>query len=322
MERFKTMESFVRVVRAKSFSTAARELGLSRALVTKHVQALEEHLGARLLNRTTRTLNLTEIGAEYYDFCQRVLGEIEDEEKSLRDLQKEPRGSLRVLSPKSFASLHMCEAMAAFGQRYPDIRVTLVLDDSSLHSINVVTQGFDVAVRLSTIDDSSLVVRKLATLKWVVCASPAYLKREGAPKEPRDLADRNCLTHMTLGPQRVWRFQEGKRTHDVKVQGTFTANSVIALQHAVRAGIGIAILPTYCIADDLRSGSLVAVLADYQLPEQPLYAAYPYGAMPPNKVRLLVDFLAQWFKTPPWEKTSVVPKRRDKAPRKTAVKAA
>jgi DNA-binding transcriptional LysR family regulator len=321
MERFKTMESFVRVVRAKSFSTAARELGLSRALVTKHVQALEEHLGARLLNRTTRTLNLTEIGAEYYDFCQHVLLEIDEEEKTLRDLQKEPRGALRVLTPKSFASLHMCEAMAAFAQRYPEIRVSLVLDDSSLHSINVVTQGFDVAVRLSTIDDSTLVVRKLATLKWATCASPDYLKKHGALQSPRDLAEHNCLTHMTLGPQRVWRYQDGKKTVDVKVQGTFTANSVIALQHAVRTGIGIAILPTYCAGDDLQSGRLVEVLPGYRLPEQPLYVAYPYGAMPPNKVRLLVEFLAQWFKNPPWEK-KVATEPKSAVKRRKASKAA
>jgi DNA-binding transcriptional LysR family regulator len=295
------MESFVRVVRAKSFSTAARELGLSRALVTKHVQALEEHLGARLLNRTTRSLNLTEIGAEYYDFCRRIIGEIEDEERGLRDLQKEPRGSLRILSPKSFAGLHMSEAVAAFAKQYPDIHVTFVLDDSSLHAINLVSQGYDVAVRLAAIDDSSLMARKLATLKWVACASPAYLKRHGEPKTPRDLAGRNCLTHMTLGPDRVWRFEDGKRTIDVKVQGTLTANSVIALQHGARAGIGVAILPTYCAWDDLKRGLLKPILTDYRLPERPLYAVYPYGAMPPKKVRLFVDFMAGWFKTPRWE---------------------
>jgi DNA-binding transcriptional LysR family regulator len=320
MERFKTMESFVRVVRAKSFSLAAKELGLSRALVTKHVQALEDHLGARLLNRTTRSLALTEIGAEYYDFCQRIIGEMEDEERTLRDLQKEPRGSLRVLSPKSFATLHMCEAVAAFAHRYPDIRVTLVLDDSSLHSINLVTQGYDVAVRLAAIDDSTLVARKLATLQWVACASPEYLAEHGAPKTPRELAARNCLTHMTLGPDRIWRFDDGKRAVDVKVQGTFSANSVIALQHAARTGIGIALLPTYCAADDLRRGLLKPVLTDYRLAERPLYAVYPYGAMPPKKVRLLVDFLVAWFRVPPWE--AKAPAREKSAEKRKATKAA
>lgn len=321
MERFKTMESFVRVVRAKSFSTAARELGLSRALVTKHVQALEEHLGARLLNRTTRSLSLTEIGAEYFDFCRRVIGEIEDEERSLRDLQKEPRGSLRVLSPKSFASLHMSEAVAAFATQYPDIRVTFVLDDSSLHAINLVSQGYDVAVRLSAIDDSSLVVRKLATLRWVTCAAPAYLKKHGEPKTPRELAAHNCLTHMTLGPDRLWRFEEGKRSFEIKVQGTFSANSVIALGAAACAGVGIAVLPTYSAWDDLRAGRLKPILTDYRLLERPLYAVYPYGAMPPKKVRLFVDFMADWFKTPPWEKRERKLSAAATAPRR-AVKAA
>jgi DNA-binding transcriptional LysR family regulator len=321
MERFKTMESFVRVVRAKSFSLAAKELGLSRALVTKHVQALEDYLGARLLNRTTRSLALTEIGAEYYDFCQRIIGEMEEEERSLRDLQKEPRGSLRVLSPKSFATLHMCEAVAAFAHRYPEIRVTLVLDDSSLHSINLVTQGYDVAVRLAAIDDSTLVARKLATLKWAACVSPEYLKRHDAPKTPRDLANHNCLTHMTLGADRVWRFEDGTKPIDVKVQGTFSANSVIALQHAARTGIGVALLPTYSAADDLRSGALKQVLADYAIPERPLYVVYPYGANPPKKVRLFVDFLAQHFRVPPWEKPTPAEKPVEKEKRK-ATKAA
>jgi DNA-binding transcriptional LysR family regulator len=211
----------------------------------------------------------------------------------------------------------MCEAMAAFAHRYPDIRVTLVLDDSSLRSINLVTQGYDVAVRLAAIDDSTLVARKLATLEWAACASPEYLERHGVPATPRDLANRNCLTHMTLGPDRVWRFDDGKKPIDVKVQGTYSANSVIALQHAARIGIGIALLPTYSAADDLRSGALKAILADYRIPERPLYVVYPYGANPPKKVRLLVDFLAQWFRVPPWEKAKRQDKSAENGKRKT-----
>ena len=302
MVQLKTMETFVQVVRTGSFSVAARELGFSRALVTKHVQSLEEHLGARLLNRTTRSINLTEIGAEYYDFCRRILAEIGDEERSLQDLQKEPRGSLRILAPKSFGTLHLCETIAAFGQRYPEIRTTLVLDDSSQRGPDLVENAFDVAVRLAAISDSSLIVRKLATLRWVLVASPAYLARRPAPKTPDDLAEHNGLTHLTIGADRVWRLQEGRKSIPVKVQGSFAANSVIALQHAARVGIGIAALPTYCIAEDLESGALAQVLPSYSLPDRPLYVTYPYGTLPTKKVRLFVEFLAEWFKQPPWER--------------------
>jgi DNA-binding transcriptional LysR family regulator len=302
MDQLKTMETFVQVVRTRSFSVAARELGFSRALVTKHVQSLEEHLGARLLNRTTRSINLTEIGAEYYDFCRRILAEIGEEARSLQDLQKEPRGSLRILAPKSFGTLHLCETIAAFGQRYPEIRTTLVLDDSSVRGPDLVENAFDVAVRLAAISDSSLIVRKLASLRWVVVAAPAYLARRPAPKTPDDLAEHNCLTHLTIGADRLWRFQEGRKSTAVKVQGSFAANSVIALQHAARVGIGITALPTYCIAEDLASGALTQLLPSYTMPDRPLYVVYPYGTLPTKKVRLFVEFLADWFKQPPWER--------------------
>ena len=190
MDQLKTMETFVQVVRTRSFSVAARDLGFSRALVTKHVQSLEEHLGARLLTRSTRSINLTEIGAEYYDFCRRILSEIGDEERSLQDLQKEPRGSLRILAPKSFGTLHLCETIAAFGQRYPDIRTTLVLDDSSVRAPDLVDNEFDVAVAcLAAISDSALIVRKLASLRWVLVAAPvlsrAPPRAEASRRSPR-----------------------------------------------------------------------------------------------------------------------------------------
>lgn len=301
MDQIRAMDSFVRVVRARSFSQAAREAGLSRALITKHVQVLEARIGARLMNRTTRSLALTEIGAAYYDFCRRILGEIEEEERALRDMQTEPRGSLRVLVPKSFGSLHMGEAVAAFARRYPDIRVTLVMDDASLHAINLVTQGYDIAVRLSDVHDSSLVVRRLATLHWTVCASPDYLARCGTPQSPPDLAAHNCLMHITLGADRQWRFERGRRTVAVKIAGTYTANSVIALRDAARAGVGIALLPTYCAAADLADGTLQPVLGGWCIAERPLYVVYPYGDRPPQKVRLFAAFLAEWFRQPPWE---------------------
>lgn len=300
MDQLKAMESFACVAQAKSFSSAARELGVSRALVTSRVQALERHIGAKLLHRTTRSLSLTEIGATYYEFCQRILGEIDGEERFLRDLQQTLRGNLRVVIPKSFGPLHMSAACTAFADRFPELELTLVVEDTLLQTSSALAEGYDVAVRLAQIADSSLMVRKLADIKWVVCASPRYLDRRGGPSTPHALDGHNCLIHLTLGHDRFWRFRGKDGPVAVKVRGSYSANSVNLLRDAAVAGLGIAMLPTYCAATDLRSGHLVQLLTGWPIADQPLYAVHPFGTNPPQKVRAFVEFLASWFSEPPW----------------------
>lgn len=297
MDRLKTMESFVRVVKVGSFSAAAGQLGMSRAMVTKHVMALERRLGARLLNRTTRRLALTEIGGEYYEFCTRILRELETEEFSVARLQKEPQGSLRVIAPKSFGSLHLGAAIARFAQEYPRIAVSLILEDSSVRTFEFAENEYDVAIRLSPIANSTIAARKIGALPWVVCAAPAYLKRHGAPVTPKDLARHNCLLHVKLSPDRIWRFGgTGKTSGSIKVDGTFSSNSVLILRDAALAGLGVALLPTYCVGRDLRAGTLRQVLTQFPIRDRPLYVLFPENRLVPKKVRIFINFIAAWYR--------------------------
>ena len=193
MDRFKTIDSFVRVATAGSFSSAAKQLGMSRALVSLHVTDLEKRLGVRLLNRTTRSLTLTEVGASYLEYCQRMLAEMNEQESSITQLQKEPRGSLKVAAPKSFGTLYLSDAVVSFSARYPNIQLSLILEDYSFRAYDFVEQGLDVAVRLGDLPDSTLVARKIATLQWIVCASPKYLR---APRRTED-ARRSRQTYLS-----------------------------------------------------------------------------------------------------------------------------
>jgi DNA-binding transcriptional LysR family regulator len=193
MDRFRTMQSFVEVIKLGSLSEAAKLLGLSRALVSRHVTDLEKHLGVRLLTRTTRRITLTEAGAAHFNFCQRVIQETEEQETSLKRMQKEPAGSLKILAPKSLTTLALGDAIASFAAAYPHLNINLMLDDLSFRSYDFIERGFDVAVHTTPIRESSLVARKIANLHWLLCASPQYLKQHGEPHRPRDLTRHQCL---------------------------------------------------------------------------------------------------------------------------------
>lgn len=296
MDRFRTIDSFVRVASAGSFSAAAKQLGLSRALVSLHITDLEKRLGVRLLNRTTRSLTLTEAGAGYLEFCRRMLAEMNERESSISQLQKEPRGQLKVNAPKSFGSLHLADAIINFCAAYPNIQLSLILEDYSFRPYDFVDHGLDVAVRLGDLPDSSLIARKIATLQWVVCASPDYLGRHGEPKVPADLAEHSCLAHIYLDPNdRVWRLHDADQVISIKIRGGFSSNSALVLRKAALAGLGIGYLPLYCIEDDLKDGALRRLLPRYSPPQRPIYVLYPPTARVPERVRTFVDFLANWF---------------------------
>jgi DNA-binding transcriptional LysR family regulator len=296
MDRFRTIDSFVRVANAGSFSAAAKQLGLSRALVSLHITDLEKRLGVRLLNRTTRSLTLTEAGTTYLEFCQRLLAEMSQQEASIAQRQKEPRGTLKVAAPKSFGTLHLSDAVVSFAAQHPSIQVSLILEDYSFRAYDFVDQGLDVAVRLGELPDSTLIARKIAALQWVVCAAPAYLARNGEPKTPAELSKHACLSHLNLDPNdRAWRLHDADHVISVKIGGAFSSNSALVLRKAALAGLGIAYLPLYCIDQDLDSGVLRCLLPDYSPPERPIYVVYPPGAQIPERVRSFVDFLALWF---------------------------
>lgn len=298
MDRFRTMESFVRVVRSGSFTVAANQLGLSRALVSRHVSDLEQRLGVRLLNRSTRSLNLTEEGRGYLGFCEQLFREIESNERAITRARTEPAGTLNLAAPKSFGALHLADAIIDFAKAQPRLRVSVVLEDVSFRSYQFSEKDIDLALRISAIRHSSFVARPIASLDWVVCASPDYLHREGRPAKPADVADHACLVHTKVTPNdRIWHFEGPKGRVSVKVAGSFFSNSALALRKAALAGLGIALLPRYAVAGDLAAGALVAVLPRYRSPARPLLAVYPRANPVPQKIQLFVEFLTNWIAT-------------------------
>ena len=299
MENLSAMIVFARVVEAKSFSTAARQLGMSKSTVSKHVSRLEDRLGARLLNRTTRRLSPTEVGLAFYERCARIATEVEEAEAAAMRLQSSPRGTLKVNAPMSFAVLHIAPAIPEFVARHPELSVDMTMND---RVVDLIDEGFDLAVRIGELPDSSLITRRLAANRLVVCAAPAYLARHGAPRVPAELGAHNCLGYTLGATPNEWRFLGPGGEHRVRVSGNFQANNGDALRRAAREGLGVVTLPTFIAGEDLRSGALRAVLADYALPESAVYAVYPHNRHLSTKVRAFVDFLVEHFGPRPyWE---------------------
>ena len=297
MDRFRTMESFVRVVRAGSFTIAASQLGLSRALVSRHVSELEARLGVRLLNRSTRSLSLTDEGTAYLDFCEKVFLEIESNERAIARTRLEPVGTLKLLAPKSFGTMHLSDAVIAFAKMQPRLRISLMLENTPYRgTYNFAERGLDLVLCFSTMSSASVVEQEIATLDWAVCASPDYLARAGRPSTPAELGEHACLVHVDVAPNdSIWRFEGPKGPVPVKIRGAFFSNSALALRKAAVAGLGVTMVPRYCVADDIAAGALVSVLPRYRASARPLLAVYPRTPVIPRKVQAFVDFLKVWM---------------------------
>jgi DNA-binding transcriptional LysR family regulator len=301
LENLADIAVFVRVVERGSFTLAADDLRLSRAVVSKYLSRLEERLGARLLNRTTRRLSLTEAGAALFEASRGAIERIEEAEAAVAQFQAAPRGRLRVSAPMSFGILHLGPAIADFSREFPGVTLDIRLDD---RFVNLVEEGIDVAVRIGVLTDSSLVARKLGTTRAVACASPAYLAEHGEPQSPEELAAHDCLIYSYLANSNVWRFlsREGREI-PVAVSGTLRINNGIVLAEAALAGRGVLVTPSFYVAPMLRDGRLKRVLTEYRLPELGIYAVYPQKEHVPPKVRVFIDYLAARFgRKPEWEK--------------------
>jgi len=297
MDRLTAMALFAHVVDSRSFSATAQHFRLSKSSVSKHIAALEEKLGARLLNRTTRRLTLTEVGAIFYERCQRIVAEAEEAEQAVSEMRGTPRGLLRVNAPMSFGQLHLAPAVAEFLQAYPDIRLDLTLNDRQL---DLVEGGFDLGIRIAELADSTLIARRLAPARLVVCGAPSYLERRGTPRRPADLREHNCLHYTYLSTRDSWRLQ-GQRGRDlVPVSGDFQSNNGDALQAAARAGLGLAQLPTFIVGPDLRAGLLRPVLQRFEARRLSVWAIYPHTRHVSPKVRVFVEFLAARFGPKPY----------------------
>jgi DNA-binding transcriptional LysR family regulator len=304
MDTLKAMEMFASVAKARSFAVAADQLGVSPSAVTKHVMQLESHLGVRLINRTTRQVGLTETGRDYNEFCIRFLADLREKEETLAQENGEARGTLKMLAPKSFGSLHLGKIVSDFTSSNPEISVSLFLSDASLGAFDFVESGFDLALRLTAPSESSLTVRRIGTARWVLCASPRALKDRGVPRSPKDLASYPILLHSrsrALDPSATWRLTNAGRTTPVAVTGSITSNSVMVLCAAAVEGKGIALLPTYCLGDDIESGRLVQILERYRVPDEEISILFPHRTLLPAKSRLFIDFMAERLQVPPWE---------------------
>ncbi|WP_262028268.1 LysR family transcriptional regulator [Microvirga sp. Mcv34] len=301
LDRVTGMQVFVRVATLGSFSAAARALHLSQTMVTKHVAALEERLGVKLLHRSTRKLMLTEEGRAYLAACERILAEIEEAEASASLDRIEPRGTLRLNVPLTFGFRQVVPALTEFSRLYPAVSFDLGLAD---RFVDLIEEGWDLAIRIGRLKDSSLVARRLAACRTVVCASPAYLKGHGTPQTLEDLARHNCLGYTlpsAIGASR-WAFGlDGEIS--VPIQGNLRANNGDALLAAAVAGQGLIYQPTFIVGDSLRSGSLVPVLTAYPTYEPAIHAVLPSGRQAPAKVRAFVAFLAERFgPEPEWDR--------------------
>lgn len=308
MDKLTSMIVFTKVAKAGSFAAAAKELNLSRAMATKHVMQLENSLGVRLLNRTTRNLNLTEVGAVYLERCLQILDDIEETELSVTRLQTEPRGTLKLNATPFFGAYHLAPAIAAYTEIYPDVNVELVLQAGY---VDLIEEGFDLAIHLDSLPDSSLIARKLGSSQRVVCGAPAYFEKRGIPQTPNDLKKHNCLVNSSLPPRDQWQFSEPEsgKTTVVKVTGTMEANVADALRMAAISGLGLVLLPTYMVGQDLRKGRLQAVLTDYIPASLEIHAVYPHRKHLSAKVRTFVDFLHERFQPMPyWEEWAMEPK--------------
>lgn len=288
---------FARVVEAGGVSAAARRLQLSKSAVSKQLAALEDRLGAKLLHRTTRRMSLTEAGAGFLERCRRVISEAEEAEAAIGALQAEPRGILKVNAPMTFGTMHLAAAIPDFMALNPQVRVDLVLND---RLVDLIEEGFDVAVRIGQLADSSLVARKLAPGRRVLVAAPGYLDRRGRPQTLADLTEHDTLCYSYLTTSNEWRFDGPNGEETVDVRGRLNANNGEVLLAATLAGIGIAALPTFICGPSLRAGSLVRVLPQYDNRSIAIYGVWPPGRHLTAKVRAFVDFLAERFGPVPY----------------------
>lgn len=291
------LTAFVRTVDRGSQAAAARGLAMTPAMVGRHIRALEDRLGVRLLNRTTATQSLTEAGAAFHAQAIALLDQWEDAERQAAERQPEPRGLLRVNAPMSFGARHLAAAVAGFCLRHPDLRVDLVLND---RVVDLVEDGFDMAVRIGRLRDSALVARRLAECRLVVCAAPAYLARRGTPGQPADLRRHDCLLYSYASEGDTWCFRADGNEECVRLRGSLVANNGDALLQAALAGQGVVLQPSFIAADALREGRLVRLLPGWTLHRLDVYAVFPSAQHLPPKVRGFVDFLVARFQDPPF----------------------
>jgi DNA-binding transcriptional LysR family regulator len=293
MDRLGAIQVFAQVVESGSFAKAADRLSLSTSAASRHVAELESHLQTRLLNRTTRRVSLTESGRAFYERSVQLLADLAEAEQEASSAAVVPRGTIRLTTSVNFGVRHVAPAIAEFLARHPEVRFDVSLAD---RVVDLVEEGFDLAIRIGPPGADNLVARKLGETRLVPCASPQYLAQHGAPKTPEELARHNCFTYEYVSTRHVWRFRDRAGTeHAVRVAGSLHSNNGDLLAEAAAQGAGIVFEPAFIVGPEVRAGRLVPLLQDYVTPPVPIYALYPSRKHLSAKVRRFVDFLAERF---------------------------
>jgi len=294
MDTLTRMRAFIDVVEAEGFSAAARKIGRSKALLSKYVRELEDELGALLLNRTTRQFSLTEAGHTYYRRASEIVREVDSLADAVRESSGDVRGRIKLSAPRTFADAPIGQSLVDFAKQYPEIVLDIHLDD---RFVDLVEEGFDLAIRISRLENSSLIARRLSPFSVRVCGSPELIEKVGMPVHPRDIGHAPCIIDTNGRWLANWPFKgDDDDTTSVAVSGPIEVNSPMVARAAAVSGLGFAVLPDFIAAPDIMSGRLVPVLDDRILQGGGIFAVYPHRRYLPAKVRVFVDFLVQWFK--------------------------
>lgn len=292
MDTVDGMRTFIAVARQQSFTGGAQQLGMSTKLASKYVRQLEERLGAQLFNRTTRSVTLTETGRAYFDRCLALLDQFDEMESLVQKSQAELAGPIRLTAPTGFGSRELVKALQPFQQQHPKVNVDMHLSDQVLA---VVEEGFDIAIRLGQLQDSSLMARKLMEMRVVVVASPIYLEKHGKPTHPKALGTHNCLLRTSATDYNHWHFQIENKVESFRVSGTFQTNSPRALANMASGGLGIAMCPHYAAIPLLATGQLELLFEDLEASTIGVYAVYPPNRHLTTRIRALIDHLADFY---------------------------
>lgn len=292
MDKLTTMTTFAKVVKYSSFTAAAEDLGISRALVSRHIIDLEAHFGVRLLHRTTRSVTPTEAGIRYAELCNRVLSEIRAGEERISAIKTNIEGDVSILCPNWVGNFDISQALVDFCQDNPDIKIHLNIGEVSGNPHEFLRRGFDVCIQPDEMRDSDVMVKRIGEIEYILVASPAYLSARGEPTTIGELGDHDCLTKLS---ESVWHFK-GNEQVLFKTPSRYASNSFLSLCTAAVGGLGIALVPRRVAVMDMRDGNLKQVLCDKALESRPIYAAFAPGGEVPRKVRVMIDFLSEWFK--------------------------
>ena len=295
MDRLKAIDTFILAARLRSFSAAGRHLRLSRAMVSRHISDLEQHLGVRLFNRTTRETSLTPVGEHYLDVCTRVVDQLTLEEANIASLQKEIRGVLRIVSVRSFGERHLAAAIADFALEHRDLSIEMELAPGTKTSVQLHENGFDVGVCIAPARSLASVTRRVAPFDWIVCASPDYVAASPPLESHEDLLAHRALVNLRHTPHASWRLNRDGRPVQARLNVAVAITNYWSLREVALRGAGIAILPSFCIGEDIASGALVRVLPAYSLKRGEVTAIYPHFEHVPHKVRIFTNFIRRRF---------------------------